>query len=83
MYCFVFFQFGNSFSRANILNCCLCRNMQVISLGMELQVHTVVTSTSFHLESQKSNFGFTAAYCNKKLLNHVNVLETLFLLSLV
>jgi len=57
--------------------------MQIISLGMELQIHTVVTSTSFHLESQKNNFGFTVVYYNEKLLNHLNVLETLFLLSLV
>jgi len=45
---------------------------------MELQIHTVVTSTSFHLEIQKINFGFTVAYHNEKLLNHLNVLETLF-----
>jgi len=50
---------------------------------MELQIHTVVTSTSFHLESQKNNFGFTVAYYYEKLLNRLNVLETLFLLSLV
>jgi len=82
-YCFVFFQCGNNFYRANVLNCCLCRNIQVISLGMELQIHTGVTSTSFHVESQKNNFGFTVAYHNEKLLNHLNVLETLFLLFLV
>ena len=52
-------------------------------MGMELQILTVVTSTSFHLEIQKNNFGFTVAYYNEKLLNHLNVLETLFLLSLV
>jgi len=50
---------------------------------MELQIHTGVTSTSFHVESQKNNFGFTVAYHNEKLLNHLNVLETLFLLFLV
>ena len=77
------FQCGNNFCRAKVLNCCLCRNIQVISVGMELQILTVVTSTSFHLEIQKNNFGFTVAYYNEKLLNHLNVLETLFLLSLV
>jgi hypothetical protein len=50
---------------------------------MELQIHTVVTSTSFHWDSQKNNFGFTVTYHNEKLLNHLNVLETLFLLSLM
>lgn len=51
-------------------------------MGMELQIHTVVTGTSFHLEIQKNNFGFTVAY-NEKLLNCLNVMETLFLLFLV
>jgi hypothetical protein len=50
---------------------------------MELQIHIVVTSTSFHWDSQKNNFGFTVAYHNGKFLNHLNVLETLFLLSVM
>ena len=51
-------------------------------MGMELQIHTVVTGTSFHLEIQKNNFGFTVTYHNEKLLNRLNVLETLFFCSL-
>jgi len=42
---------------------------------MELQIHTVVTSTSFHLESQKNNFGFKVAYYNdqnnQRLVNYI------------
>jgi len=47
-------------------------------VGMELQICTLVTSTSFHLEFQKNNFGFTLAYHNENLLNNLNFLETLF-----